>query len=320
MRYYFAPMEGITTYIYRRCHRKYFKGVDVYFTPFVSPTIHGPFIPKEKKDLLPENNIGVPVIPQVLTNRAEHFLWVEQACREFGYKEINLNLGCPSNTVVKKGRGSGFLSEPYRLEKFLDTIFSKSELAISIKTRIGRYDEDEWEVLFNLFNRFPIKELMVHPRVQQDYYKNPIHWDCFLESVPNIQAPLCYNGDLVSWDSYHKVVTQCPKLSAVMFGRGLVGNPMLLEEIRQKEEMSADSKNGSVREMEDWQKRFWQFHDELFRMYEEEIGNNVLFKMKELWIYMANSFHDVDKVLKKIRKAKNKTEYNLAVTQLRQNV
>ena len=321
MRYYFAPMEGITTYIYRRCHKKYFKGVDVYFTPFVSPTVHGPFTPRERKDLLPENNAGVPVVPQVLTNKPEYFLMVEEACRDFGYQEINLNLGCPSNTVAKKGRGSGFLSEPYALERFLDTIFEKSRLPISIKTRIGRYGEDEWEELLDLFNGYPIKELTVHPRVQQDFYKAPIHWDCFLQSAEKVKAPLCYNGDVNHPADFRRVTSGCSYISAVMFGRGLLANPMLLEQIR--EEMVCDGQNPveESQQFAGWRaedkKRFWQFQDELFAAYQEEIGNNVLFKMKELWIYMQNLFPDGDKYIKKIKKAKNGRDYQEAVQRLK---
>lgn len=303
MKCYFAPMEGITTYLYRQLHWKYFKGVDIYFTPFLSPTMHGPFTPKERKDILPENNKGIPTVPQILTNHAEYFYQVAKELKEYGYKEINLNLGCPSNTVAKKCKGAGFLSETYRLETFLDAIFEKSPLPISIKTRIGRYEEGEWEELLELYNRYPIKELIVHPRVQQDFYKKPIHWNCFLQSAKNIKSPLCYNGELHTKEEIKSCKEACPSIQNVMIGRGLLTNPFLLEQ-------------ETLIWTQEQKKRFWQFHDELFEAYYEEIGNNALYKMKELWIYMGNSFPTVDKGVKKIRKAKKYEEYKIAVEQI----
>lgn len=308
MRLYFAPMEGITTYIYRNLHHEYYKGVDKYFTPFVSPTMHGCFTPREKKDVIPNNNKNIPIVPQILTNRADYFLDTAKQLYEYGYDEVNLNLGCPSNTVVSKCKGSGFLSETYALEKFLDGIFSGTEKKISIKTRIGRYGEEEFKELLTIFNHYPIEELIIHPRVQQDYYKNPIHMDCFLDAVAKSKNSICYNGDLFTIEDYENLLKQAPNIDKVMFGRGVIGNPALVQEIRYGD---------LVKDRTEQREVFWKFHNEMFELYQQEIGNNALFKMKELWVYMSRLFPEEEKSIKKIKKAQKIRDYEIAMTGLR---
>lgn len=306
MKQYFAPMEGITTYVFRGLHHKYFKGVDWYFTPFISPTMHGTFTPRERKDILPTHTQGVPTIPQILANNAEYFLETTKELEAYGYTQVNLNLGCPSTGVVNKVKGSGLLGDPFRLEKFFDEIFSKSVLPISIKTRIGRFEEEEWEELLSLYNRYPVKELIIHPRVQKDFYKQMVHTELFVRTWKYSQCPVCYNGDIYTVEDYQSIVEKCPEISSVMLGRGLLIRPDLLEHI-------SDGKKETQRDP-----RFWKFVEELFDAYYEELGNNALYKMKELWIYMEQGFDSVDKFTKKIKKTKNITEYQHAVEGLKQ--
>lgn len=306
MKQYFAPMEGITTYVFRCLHHKYFKGVDCYFTPFISPTMHGTFTPRERKDILPAHTQGVPTVPQILANNAEYFLETTKELEAYGYTEVNLNLGCPSTGVVNKAKGSGLLGDPFRLEKFLDEIFEKSILPISIKTRIGRFEEEEWEELLALYNRYPLKELIVHPRVQKDFYKQPVHKDLFVRTWKESQCPVCYNGDIYTVEDYRKIESQCLGLSGIMLGRGLLVRPDLLEQV-------SDGAKETQKEP-----RFWKFVEELFEAYYEELGNNALYKMKELWIYMEQGFDSVDKYTKKIKKAKNILEYRQAVEVLKE--
>lgn len=309
MKYYFAPMEGITTFYFRKMHHKYFQGVDTYFTPFISPTMHGTFTPRERKDILPENNVGVPTVPQILANNPEYFLEVTKELRDYGYKEVNLNLGCPSNKVANKHKGSGLLSEHLKLERFLDAIFEKSVLPISVKTRIGRYEEEEWNYLLSLFNYYPIKELIVHPRVQKDYYKAPVHKELFLNTWQKSENPICYNGDLYSVKDIEKWKNDCETMDCFMLGRGLLTRPDMLTPENQACMDTLPPLGNS--------KAFWDFHDELEEAYFEELGNNTLYKMKELWIYQEKSFENVDKQMKKIRKAKNKQEYDFAIKELK---
>ena len=159
----FAPLEGITSYVYRNTHAEYFGGCDKYYTPFISPSDNTKIGRKGFRDMLPENNCVVKPIVQTLTNNSESFIKFAEKVKEYGYDEINLNLGCPSGTVVNKKRGSGLLREKELLKNFLDVIFEKSQIDISIKTRIGFSSPDEFNEILELYNSYPIKELIVHP-------------------------------------------------------------------------------------------------------------------------------------------------------------
>ena len=198
MNYYFAPLEGLTDSIYRRLHHKYFPGVDRYYTPFFSPTVHRALTAKEKRELPLAEELDAQVIPQVLTKSAPDFVFMSTVCRDRGYSQINLNLGCPSGTVTAKGKGAGMLRDIDALQVFLDDIFTSSVLPVSIKTRLGYSDGEEFFRLLEIFNRYPIRELIIHPRVRQDFYQNNLRMDLFEYALGNSRAPLCYNGNLCS--------------------------------------------------------------------------------------------------------------------------
>ena len=198
MKIYLAPLEGITGYTYRRALYNCFGGFDKYFIPFILPNQKGHLSTREKKDIMPENNEGMYAVPQILTKNAEDFIQTAETLQEYGYNEVNLNLGCPSKTVVTKGRGAGFLDRPDELDKFLDEIFRKCDMKISIKTRLGMDDPEEFEDLLTIYNKYPLEELIVHARVQKDYYKNTPHLETFGEAVERAKSPVCYNGDIVT--------------------------------------------------------------------------------------------------------------------------
>ena len=170
MNLYFAPLEGIGGYIYRNAQADYFEKADKYFSPFLAPNQNRSISPKEYKDIAPEHNEGIILVPQVMANNAEIFLKAAQELEQLGYKEINLNLGCPSRTVVTKYRGAGFLAKPEALEQFLEEVYSKLNIRLSLKTRLGMEDAEEFEHLLEIYNKFPVTELIIHPRVQTDYY------------------------------------------------------------------------------------------------------------------------------------------------------
>ena len=167
MRYYFAPMEGLTDSVYRRLHHKYFPGVDRYYMPFFSPTVHRQLTQRESRELPEADSVSFAAVPQVLTKVPEDFLWAAEVIRDRGYDEVNLNLGCPSGTVTAKGKGAGMLTDPEALDRFLDDVFSRCPIAISVKTRLGMHTPEEFPALLGIFNRYPIRELTVHPRVRQ---------------------------------------------------------------------------------------------------------------------------------------------------------
>lgn len=304
MKYYFAPMEGITGYIYRNVHHCFFPGVDKYFTPFLSPGSKKTMTPRELRDILPENNQGYTLIPQILTNKSEDFLRLCRDLKEYGYREINLNLGCPSGTVVSKKKGAGFLEYPGELDRFLEEIFSGADLDISIKTRIGKDAPEEFEELLSIYNKYPLKELIIHPRVQTDYYKNQPNLEVFAQVLEKAKVPVCYNGDLFTKDLYEDFRKQFPQTERVMLGRGLLRNPALVQEIKGEGKLEKE--------------KLLAFHDALCQEYEKAMSGdkNVLFKMKELWFYMGSLFEENKKIMKKIKKAQRLPEYRAAVQEL----
>lgn len=224
MRYYFAPMEGLTDSVYRRLHNKYFPGVDRYYMPFFSPTVHRQLTQRESRELPEADSVGFAAVPQVLTKVPEDFLWAAEVIRDRGYDEVNLNLGCPSGTVTAKGKGAGMLTDPEALDRFLDDVFSKCPIAISVKTRLGMQSPEEFPVLLDIFNRHPIRELTVHPRVRQEFYSSPIHSDWFDYAVENSRNRLCYNGNLCTPTQIREFEKKYPQIDSVMIGRGLIGD------------------------------------------------------------------------------------------------
>ncbi len=306
-----APLEGLTTYIFRNTHAKYFGKMDKYYTPFLSLHKEKEFSHKERQEILPENNEGLWVVPQVLTNSAEDFLKAAGKLKALGYEEVNINLGCPSGTVVPKGKGAGMLAEPERLEQFLTEVFENTPLKISIKTRLGMTDEAEWSRLLEIYNRFPLEELIVHARVREDYYKKPVRPEAFAHTMEYSKCPVCYNGDIFAVEDYVALTKKFPNLPAVMLGRGLLRNPGLAEEISEKSNAFPTYKV-----------RLHAFHDELYSEYQKILSGdrNVLFKMKEFWSYLICNFPDMEKQLKKLHKTKSCAEYESWVRILFQGV
>ncbi len=183
MKYYLAPMEGITGYIYRNSYEKFFNNIDKYFTPFIVPNKSTSLKTKELRDILPENNKGMNIVPQLLTNDSEAFIITARKLQQLGYNEINLNLGCPAGTVVSKNRGSGFLAKREELDIFLDEIFKIDDMKISIKTRIGKDSPEEFYELIKIYNKYPMEELIIHPRTQKDFYGNKPDLDVFKDAL-----------------------------------------------------------------------------------------------------------------------------------------
>ena len=307
MKYYLAPMEGLTTYNFRTNWNRYYGGMDKYFTPFIS---NRHMNSRERNDVLPEHNVGMYTVPQILTNKAEEFLSLTEQLSGYGYHEVNLNLGCPSGTVVARKRGAGFLGTPQELEAFLDEIFEKCPLEISIKTRIGMEYTDEWAPLLKIYQKFPMKELIIHPRLQKEGYKGTPHLDAFAEAATTLPYPLCYNGDITSPETLSQILTQLPMVDTVMIGRGILQNPRLLLQLK-----AAASEGVSLPSSEERLAVLKEFHNSLLTGYQEIMSGdtNTLYKMKDLWTFLSHSFESPDKYVKKIRKATDICDYKLAV-------
>jgi tRNA-dihydrouridine synthase len=301
MKYYFAPLEGVTGYIYRNAYQTFFGQIDKYFTPFISPTSNNVFTSRELNDILPQHNEGLNVVPQILTNNAEYFIRTVKELTKFGYNEINLNLGCPSGTVVAKHKGSGFLAQKKQLDEFLEDIFSEASTKISIKTRIGKDTPNEFYELIEIFNKYPLEEIIIHPRIQTDFYKNKPNMQVFKDALALSKNPVCYNGDIFNVKDYKELTEMYPSLGEVMLGRGLIANPALIGEVKNNHTID--------------KKVIKAFHHAIYTGYQEILSGdrNVLFKMKELWFYMIHLFADSDKYAKKIRKTDRLQDYEAVV-------
>ena len=300
MQYYFAPMEGLTDSIYRRLHHKYFGGVDRYYMPFLSPTVHRSLTPREARELPKADSVGFTAVPQLLTRVAEDFLWAAQVCKDLGYDEVNLNLGCPSGTVTAKGKGSGMLRDLDSLRVFLEEIFSKTPLPISIKSRIGFESPEEFPAILDIYNDYPIKELTLHPRVRKQFYKGAVDMDSFHHCLANSNAPVCYNGDLTSLARIHAFEVQFPQVQAVMLGRGLIGDPGMLV-----------PGGTTVEALE-------PFMDELLEEYAVVFRSqrNTMFRLKENWGMLCHRFAGSEKLTKKLRKSTDYNEFRSITAQI----
>lgn len=304
MRLYLAPLEGITGWIYRSAVYKCFGGFDKYFVPFIRPNQMGHLSAREKKDILPAHNAGMWTVPQILTNQAEDFLRTAVKLKEYGYEEVNLNLGCPSKTVVTKRRGAGFLAEPERLEAFLDEIFAKSPIKISVKTRLGMEEPEEFARLLDIYSQYPMEELIIHPRVQKDFYKNTPRLEMFELALAKSKNMLCYNGDINSVSDADRLEERFPRVDCIMMGRGILADPALGRQL----------KGGGRADKEELR----QFHDMIYSGYCEEMSGDrtILYKMKELWFYLADIFADSKKYAKKIKKAEKCAVYEKIIEEM----
>lgn len=302
MKIYCAPLEGITGYIFRNAYNGIYGHIDKYFAPFISPAENCPITPRERKDITPENNRGINLVPQILTCRSDCFIEAAKELQNMGYREINLNLGCPSGTVCAKGKGAGFLPETAALQKFLDDIYAYGEsegMSISVKTRLGYYNPDEFYDLLEIFNAFPVSELIVHPRIRADFYKGEPRREYYAYALEHSKIPLVYNGNIYTTEDFEDL-SNTFKISPdpVMLGRGLISDPSL-----------ADKLNGFASET-DFTK-FRKLHDTLYHEYQKVMSPdiNVLYRMKELWTYWRVLFDGKDKDIKRLLKAKKYAEY-----------
>lgn len=303
---YLAPMEGVSGFVFRNTVNEIFGGIDKFYTPFIVPITKREFKDKELKDILPDNNKGMEVVPQILTNNSDDFIRTANNLIKYGYKEINLNLGCPSGTVSSKGRGSGFLARKEELDMFLNDVYEyygDKETKISIKTRIGMNSVEEFYDILAIFNKYPIPELTIHPRLREDFYKNPVHMDVFEWGYNNTLNPACYNGDVRSTKDYNEIVSKYENITGVMIGRGIVGRPWLASDIKNGIEENNPINSGRVSKVK-------EFVLALMENYSIEMQENVnvLFKMKELWCYMGMDFED-QKLVKRIKKVKKLEEF-----------
>ena len=300
---YFAPLEGVTDTVYRQVHHAHFSGPVKYFIPFISPTQNLVLTPRERKNVDPQANAGFYAVPQVLTKNAGHFIWAANLLHDLGYEEINLNAGCPSGTVTAKGKGAGLLQRPQELSWLLDKIFARTPVRVSVKTRIGFSSPEEFDALLEIYSRYPIHELIIHPRTREEYYKGAVHRDVYAAAEARTRLPLVYNGDLFTSQACRALEQAHPKTRALMLGRGMLANPALAQTYAGGAPLSRETLRA--------------FHDDLLRAYQEAYPSSVVLgRMREVAKNIACCFEGAEKPLKAARKASSMAAYQDAVTRL----
>ncbi|MBP7232720.1 MAG: tRNA-dihydrouridine synthase family protein [Syntrophaceae bacterium] len=301
---YLAPLQGMTDRIYRNLFPLYFKGVDLAVAPFLSATKSikpGSLL----RDYSPDQNSGIPTIPQILSSGPDDFTRLANALFDIGYVEVNWNLGCPFSMVVKKGRGAGMLCYPERIEAFLEKAFPALKPKLSIKLRLGLKDPDDILRLLPIFNRFPLHELIIHPRTGAQMYEGNVDLDRFGKCLDLSQHSVVYNGDVTTVETYEQLAGRFGSVHRWMIGRGLLGNPFLAEEIKGHIEKPYAEKVQILR----------AFHDHLFAEYSKILSGpaHITNKMKEFWTYSGSFLKDREKIRKQINKTHHRDAYIDAV-------
>ena len=299
----FAPMEGLTDHIYRQAHRACFGGVSRYFIPFISPTEHCVFTPREFASISPEHNEGLNAVPQILCKNPAYFLWAAGALADLGYREVNLNIGCPSGTVTAKGKGSGMLRFPDQLALFLDEIYARSPIAVSIKTRIGFVHPDEWPAILDVLSRYPASEIIIHPRTRRQFYTGETYRETLDAAFETLRCPITLNGDLFTPEDLDTMVQRYPQSAGLMLGRGLIANPALAQEWLGGEALTHDALRA--------------FHERLYRDYDAQgPGDLALRRLRMMMSWTSACFEEPGKPLKAIQKSRTNQGYYEAASRL----
>ena len=299
MLYYAAPMEGLTDRVWRQAHQKFFGGPDRYYAPFLSPPENRIPVKKKMADLLPEANPGAPLIPQLLGKDGSCAAWMVRLLREMGYEEINLNFGCPAGTVTAKGKGAGMLRDPQALDEFLYAVFAEAGGPISVKTRLGVSDPAEFEAILEVYRKYPLCELILHPRVMKQLYRGQADRAAFAQALPSCPMPVCYNGDLTTLAQLRELEAEHPHLHAVMLGRGLIADPALLRKARGGAPASREELAG--------------FMEQLYHGYTQQFGSAqcAISRMKAVWYYVIRLFEGSEELEKQLKKLRQPWEYEV---------
>ncbi len=300
----FAPMEGVTSTSFRRLHRRFFGGADRYYAPFLSPDSQGAVKRTLLEALRPESGEELITVPQLLCSEARIFLTAAEKLTELGYREINLNLGCPSGTVTAKHKGAGVLCDRDQLRHLLDGIFAAPPCAVSVKTRMGWASTGEFPALLAIYADYPIAELIVHARDRAGMYRSNPDLAGFTAAVSRLPFPVCYNGDIFSPEALEKLQSLSPGLDRVMLGRGAVADPALFRLLRGGAPLSAGELSAFCEAL---------LNDAL------DAGLPPVYalaRMKELWYYLRTKFPGGEKALKSVFKSRRIEDYRAAVNAL----
>jgi tRNA-dihydrouridine synthase B len=306
-----SPLQGFTDFRFRNAFHKYFGGIDTFYSPYIK--LNGKLAVKGsyERDILPENNSTLEVIPQIITNDAEEFLFVAKYVQQFGYKELNWNLGCPYPMVAKCGMGSGLISNTSQIEHILKRVHNETDIIVSMKMRMGYENATEILDVFPILEKYPIKNIAIHARIGKQLYKGGVDLDSFQKCLDHTKQKIYYNGDITSVAKYKELQERFPSIDHWMIGRGLIADPFLPSMI----------KDNTTEYPENRYEIFEAFHDEIYKEYDAYLSGPTPIRMKMLgfWEYFSESFSNPQKTFKKIKKAGNSKNYEAAVKEIFRN-
>ena len=307
MNYYVAPMEGLTDRVWRQAHQKWFGWAGApakYYAPFLSPPENRVLIKKKMAELAPEANPGAPVVPQLLAKDGALAAWMVGQLRQLGYTEVNLNFGCPSGTVTAKGKGSGMLRDLNKLDTFLAALFAEAEGPLTVKTRLGVEKPEEFAAVLEVYNRYPIAELTIHPRVMRQQYRGEADREAFAKALPECRMPVCYNGDLTTVEQLRAFEADFPAVQSLMVGRGIIADPALFRQALGGPAATKEELRGYL--------------DDLYHGYTALFGSAgcAISRMKGHWFYLIHRFDGSERLEKQLRKLREPWEYETVVNQI----
>lgn len=302
-----APIQGVTDYQFRNTFNKFFTGVNYMYSPYLRVDKDMQLKNSKVKDILPENNKNINLVPQIMTNKPEEFIYMSKLLFDKGYEHVNWNLGCPFPMVTNRELGSGLLPHYNKIEAILDKVLPVIPVKISLKMRIGFEDEEEIFKILPILDKFPILEIIIHPRTAKQMYKGEVNTDIFEKCLALTKHEICYNGDINTLDDYRELSSRFKTVNSWMLGRGLVANPFLAMQINQNEKDFPENKMDIFRE----------FHDVLSEEYMRNLSgpSHLLNKMRVFWEYFSLSFSNSHKVYKRVKKATSISKYKIAVEQ-----
>jgi len=303
-----SPLQGFTDYRFRNGFNKFFGGIDFFYAPYIR--LHGRRELKrsEERDILPKNNSELNLIPQIMTRDADEFLFVAKHVESLGYNELNWNLGCPYPMVAKRGMGSGLIKYPDVINDVLQKVCNESEITISVKIRLGYEDEKEILKVLPVLDKYPLKNIAIHPRIGRQLYKGKVDLDAFQNCLNQSRHSIIYNGDITSLFKYQELKDQFPSVENWMIGRGLISDPFLPQMV----------KNNESKYPENRIEQFSKFHDTLLEDYQLALSgpSHLIMRMYHFWTYFISTFPNSKKGLKKIKKSKNLNSYLSAVKEI----
>lgn len=303
-----SPLQGYTDFHFRNAFQKFFGGIDHFYAPYIRFNGKMAIKPLYERDLRPKNNTGLQVIPQVMTCRADEFIFAAKYVQSLGYNELNWNLGCPYPMVANRGMGSGLIQSPEKIDRILDQVHSQTNIIVSMKMRMGYHHAREILDVFPILEKYPIKNIGIHARIGAQLYEGGVDLDGFQRCIDHCSQKLYYNGDITSFTTFEELTQRFPSIDHWMLGRGLIANPFLPAMIKNQTHYYPENKT----------EVFSKYIDTLFSSAEEKLTGEkaVIRKMLSYWEYFSVLFSEPDKVIKRIKKAKTYEVYDEAVREI----